>query len=48
LVQAWDNIQGQNLEFVRKTGWGAVAAASVFALIAMGTEFKGKSIKNEH
>ena len=37
---AWDSIVGHNLQFVKQTGWGALAAAAVLTAIAMFTEFK--------
>ncbi len=41
-VQCWDNIIGQNTQWVAKTGWGALGGASVLAVLAMGTEFNPK------
>ena len=38
--QAWDNIIGQNALFVRNTGVGALAAASVVGLGAALTQFE--------
>lgn len=48
-LQAWDNVYGQNAEFVRKTGWGATGAALAIASIAALTEFKSKdAARNSH
>lgn len=40
--QAWDNVIGQNTQFVRNTGMGAMGAAGVVGVVAAFTEFKKK------
>lgn len=41
-LQCWDNIIGQNMQWVAKTGWGALGGASLLAVLAMATEFDSK------
>jgi len=42
-VQIWDSMQGQNMVFVSRTGWGAMGVAAVAALAAMAATPAPKS-----
>lgn len=40
LMQAWDNIYGNNWKWMKKTGFAAVGAASAISLVCTFTEFE--------
>jgi succinate dehydrogenase / fumarate reductase, cytochrome b subunit len=42
---AWDNVYGQNKEWVKKTGFGAAGAAGLVGAVAMFTTLKKKNSK---
>lgn len=44
-LQAWDNVHGQNVQFVKKTGLGALGVASAVTLIAMVAEKQPKKAR---